>query len=153
MSTTILEQHLAQAELYREILDFARSRDTGALGTSGPAGLRVSPVKYFVDDELNLYIQSKGGSKFTNLAANDQVCLLVSTAFADDYHKIKGVQFFGQAQVLEPYSAHYALASQMCPWPHNGDARLIQVHCDHAVYVDRITRADLKQEWARDRKG
>ena len=82
MSTTVLEQNLAQQQLFQEILDFAQSKDTGALGTMGPAGLRVSPVKYFVDDELNLYIQSKGGSKFTNLAANDQVCLLVSTALA-----------------------------------------------------------------------
>lgn len=153
MSTTVLEQNLAQQQLFREILDFAQSKDTGALGTMGPAGLRVSPVKYFVDDELNLYIQSKGGSKFTNLAANDQVCLLVSTGFLEDYHKIQGVQFFGQAEVLDPYSAQYALASQLCPWPHNGEAKIIQLYCEHAVYVDRINRANLKQEWSRERDG
>lgn len=149
MPTTVLEQNLAQEQLYAEILNFVQGRDTAALATTGPAGLRVSPVKYFVDDELNLYIQSKGGSKFTNLANNAQVCVLISTEFVDDYHKIKGVQLFGQAQVLEPYTAQYALASQLCPWPHNGEAKIIQVYCEHAVYVDRITRSELKQEWSR----
>lgn len=146
MSATLVEQ-LSQKELAEEIYRFARGRDTGALGTRGPAGLRVSPVRYFIDEELNLYIQSEGGSKFTNLEADNTVCLLVSSEFDGDCRKIRGVQFFGQGEVLEQDNAQYAAAIRFSPWPANENSRLIRIHCKHAVYVDRIMHKNLKQEW------
>lgn len=149
MTITTLEQHLAQDELYQEIERFANSKDTGALATDGPAGLRVSPVKYFMGDDLNIYIYSQGGSKFANLRENQAACLLTATDFGPDGHAIKGVQFFGQTEILEPPCARYAEAIKRCPWPSNGDAKLIHLVCEHAVFVDRLERSDLKQEWSR----
>lgn len=152
MSTTVLDQKLSREELETAIYQFAQARDTGALGTRGSAGLRVSPVKYFTDDGLNVYIQSKGGSKFENLSDNDEACLLVSTPFRDDYHQIQGVQFFGQAQVLQPISRDYEVATSLCPWPHDSQAKWIKIRCHKVVYVDRIHHEDLKQEWLRHEK-
>ncbi|NLJ79872.1 MAG: pyridoxamine 5'-phosphate oxidase family protein [Firmicutes bacterium] len=147
MSTTLFEDKLTQEELKEAILSFARSRDTGALGTMGPAGLRVSPVKYFLDDNFHIYIPSQGGSKFDNLEVNGEVCLLVASPFQEDYHQIKGVQFFGTAEVLASASEEYAVAEKLCPWPLSSQARLIQIFCDSAVYVDRLGSAHLKQNW------
>lgn len=147
MSTTIFEDRLAREELEQAILSFAQDRDTGALGTAGPAGLRVSPVKYFLNDNFHIYIPSLGGSKFQNLEVNGEVCLLVATPFEDDFHQIKGVQFFGTAEVLAIGSEEYALAEKTCPWPLSAQTRLIQIFCDQAIYVDRLGETHLKQKW------
>ncbi|HHT72107.1 MAG TPA: pyridoxamine 5'-phosphate oxidase family protein [Firmicutes bacterium] len=148
MSTTVLGKPLTQTQLKEAILTFAQGRDTGYLGTVGPDGVRVSPVRYFMDNDLNVYIHSKGGTKFTNLAKNPQACLLVATPFQDDFHQVQGVQLFGKAQVAEPGSQLYAIAEELCPWQHPRDVRLIYLHTDRAVYVDRIT-GDVKDEWIR----
>lgn len=95
----VIDAYRSPQELENTILEFVWERDTGYLGTYGPGGVHVSPVKYFADADLNIYIHSRGGTKFRNLAADDQVCLLVSTPFADDLHQIKGVQLFGRAKV------------------------------------------------------
>lgn len=149
MSTTVFEGQREQEKLQEAIFSFAQRRDTGALGTMGPAGLRVSPVKYFLDSHLNIYIQSKGGSKFLNLKANPEVCLLVATPFANDCHQIKGVQFFGKAQVLEANSEQYAVAERLCPWPQLREAKFIQIFCQEAVYVDRLGPDHHKLSWHR----
>lgn len=146
MSTTIMEQ-LPQQELEEEIHRFIQKQDTGALGTRGPAGLRVSPVRYFIDSERNLYIQSDGGSKFTNIEADNTVCMLISSPFDGDSRRIRGVQLFGQAEVLEPDNPRYAALIELSPWPAHKRSKLIRLHCKHAVYVDRIGYKDLKQEW------
>lgn len=148
MSTTVLDDKLTQTQLKEAILTFAQGRDTGYLGTVGPEGVHVSPVRYFMDSDLNVYIHSRGGTKFTNLAHNPQACLLVATPFQDDFHQVQGVQLFGRAQIAEPDSQLYALAGELCPWQHPRDVRLIFLYTDRAVYVDRIT-GDIKQEWTR----
>ncbi len=146
MSSTLVE-HLSQKELVEEIDSFVRSRDSGALGTRGPAGLRVSPVRYFMDDQSNLYVQSEGGSKFTNLEADNTICLLISSQFDGDCRQIRGVQFFGQGEVLEQDNPQYTAAVCFSPWPVNENSRLIRIHYKNAVYVDRIKYENLKQEW------
>jgi hypothetical protein len=101
-----------------------------------------------MDSDLNVYIHSKGGGKFTNLAHDPNACLLVTTPFQDDFHRVQGVQLFGKAQVAEPGSQLYAISEELCPWQHPEDVRLIYLHTNRAVYVDRIT-GDVKQEWIR----
>lgn len=146
MSITLTDK-LSVQELEQEIFRFTRSKDTGALGTRGPAGLRVSPVRYFLDGENNIYIQSEGGSKFTNLEADNTVCLLVSSTFEGDCRRIKGVQFFGHGEVLAQDNSQYKTAITLSPWPTNDNTKLIKLHCKRAVYVDRIGHENLKQEW------
>lgn len=146
----VIAAPLTQVELRRAILEFAQGRDTGYLGTAGPGGVHVSPVKYFIDPELNIYIHSRGGTKFENLAVNEQVCLLVSTPFADDLHQIRGVQFFGRAQVAQAQSQLYEMAEELCPWDHGEEMKLIHVAVKAAVYVDRLHGRDIKQRWFRE---
>lgn len=147
--STVIHAPLTQTELKNAIFEFALGRDTGYLGTSGPGGVHVSPVKYFIDSELNVYIHSHGGTKFENLAVNDQACLLVSTPFGDDFHKIKGVQLFGKAKVAEANSQLYEMAEELCPWDHQDDVKLIKLSADAAVFVDRLHGEDIKQKWQR----
>ena len=147
--STVIDKPLTQVELQKAIFEFAQGRDTGYLGTCGSGGVHVSPVKFFIDRELNIYIHSRGGTKFDNLAVDDQVCLLVSTPFADDFHEIKGVRLFGKAKVAEPNSQLYEMAEELCPWEHSEDVRLIHVQVTGAVYVDRLHGRDIKQRWSR----
>lgn len=145
----VMDAYLSQEQLQNTILEFVRGQDTGYLGTSGPGGVHVSPVKYFADSELNIYIHSRGGTKFENLAVNDQVCLLVSTQFQDDLHQIKGVQLFGRARVAKGGSQLYEMAEELCPWEHSEDVKLIHVAVSGAVYVDRLEGRNIKQRWHR----
>ena len=147
--STVVDAPLSQVELQNAILEFARERDTGYLGTSGPSGVHVSPVKYFVDPELNIYIHSRGGTKFDKVAVNQRVCLLISTPFADDFHEIKGVQLFGRAKVADASSQLYEMAEELCPWEHEEDVRMIHVTVTEAVYVDRLNGKGIKQRWYR----
>src|SRR5690606_28649325 len=98
----VMEQWLTTTQLKEAILAFAQGRDTGYLGTVGPDGVRVSPVRYFMDNDLNVYIHSKGGNKFINLESNPNACLLVATPFQDDFYQVQGVQLFGPARIAEP---------------------------------------------------
>ena len=148
--STVIQATLSQTELENAILAFAQEHDTGYLGTSGPGGVHVSPVKFFIDSELNIYIHSRGGTKFENLAANDQVCLLVSTPFENDFHEVKGVQFFGRAKVAEPNNHLYEMAEELCPWEHQDDVKLIKIDTTEAVFVDRLGGKDIKQKWSRN---
>lgn len=146
---TMLDSKLSQRELREAILSFAEKHDTAALGTTGPAGVRVSPVKYFLADDLNVYIPSRGGSKFDNLAVNSQVCLLVAEPFQDNCEQIKGIQLFGTAQVFSEETEEYTIATNLCPWDYPSKAKLIRVFLERGVYVDRLKGEDIKQEWRR----
>lgn len=147
--STVIERELTQLQLRNAILDFAQGRDTGYLGTSGPGGVHVSPVRYFMDQDLNVYIHSRGGTKFENLATNEQACLLVSSPFQDDFHEIKGVQLFGKAEVIDPDSQLYKKAEILCPWEHPDDVKLICLKTTEAVFVNRLSGEDIKQKWYR----
>lgn len=148
--SVVMQEPLTQTQLKEAIYEFAQGRDTGYLGTVGPGGVHVSPVRFFIDEELNVYIHSRGGTKFENLADNDQVCLLVATPFLDDFHQIKGVQLFGRANVPPPNSQLYEMAEELCPWEHEKDVKLIHIKTKSAVFVDRLSGADIKQKWERE---
>lgn len=137
---------LSQTQLKQAITDFMAGRDTGYLGTGGKE-LRVSPVKYFVDQDLNIYIHSKGGGKFDNLRHDEEVCMLVCTPFEDDFQKIKGVQVFGRAAVGDTGSALYEQAEELCPWDHPDDVQVIKIDTEQIVYVDRLSQTHIKQTW------
>lgn len=145
----MLGSQLSRRELQKIIFDFAKKHDTAALGTMGPAGVRVSPVKYYTADDLNVYIPSRGGGKFNNLAVNSQVCLLIAEPFQDNCEQIKGIQFFGTAQVFEPRDEEYHIAVKLCPWDYPVGARLIRVFVERGVYVDRLGGEHIKEEWRR----
>ena len=146
----VISAPLTQVELRRAFLEFAQGRDTGYLGTAGTGGVHESPVKYFNAPEHNLYLHSRAGTKFENLAVNEQVCLLVSPTFADYLHKIRGVQFFGRAQVAQAQSQLYVMAEELCPWDHGEEMKLIHLAVKAAVYVDRLHGRDIKQRWFRE---
>ncbi|MFP4698014.1 MAG: pyridoxamine 5'-phosphate oxidase family protein [Eubacteriales bacterium] len=136
----------SQEHLHEKIHTFLRQKDTGALATTG-VEMRVSPVKYYVDERSNIYIHSDGGKKFDNIQKNHNVCLLISTEFSEDLNKIKGIQVFGHCEVGENGSSLYEEAERFCPWNHDNDTTVIKITPDHIVYKDGITEDGSKQVW------
>ncbi|PRX29790.1 pyridoxamine 5'-phosphate oxidase [Orenia metallireducens] len=135
-------------ELKETIINFLKKKDTGALATSG-IETRVSPVKYFLGEGLDIYIHSNGGSKFKNLEKNKEVCLLVSTEFYGDYETIKGVQIFGQAEIGQEGSNLHHEAEQYCPFEHMGDegGYIIKINAKKAIYKDAVDGSGEKSIW------
>ncbi|WP_018249029.1 pyridoxamine 5'-phosphate oxidase family protein [Orenia marismortui] len=134
-------------EVKQKVIEFLKKKDTGALATSG-ADTRVSPVKYFLGEDLDIYIHSDGGSKFDNLRQNKDVCLLVSTEFYGDYKTIKGVQVFGQAEIAKSDSSLYQEAEKYCPFNHmSGEGYIIKITADRAVYKNSVDGNGEKNIW------
>ena len=123
MSVQAPVAQLSARELEDAIAEFLLAHDTGYLGTVGDDVPRVSPVRYFADEDFNVYIHSKGGSKFANLAKNTNACLLVCTEFIDDLTKIRGVQVFGDAEVGNSGDPQFEMAEELCPWDHDDEVR------------------------------
>ncbi len=138
---------LSESELQDAIAEFLFTHDSGYLGTVGEDVPRVSPVRYYADEDFNVYIHSRGGSKFDNLAQNDNACLLVCTEFIDDLTKIRGIQVFGQAQVAEAGDPMFEMAEEFCPWQHTDDIHLIRIKPKEIIYVDSISGTKIKQRW------
>lgn len=138
---------ITEKELRENIISFLKKKDTGALATSG-VDTRVSPVKYFLGEELDIYIYSDGGSKFDNLKENNQVCLLVSTEFYGDYKTIKGVQVFGKAQIGDSNSYIYQEAIEYCPFDSLDDqGYIIKINAEQVVYKDSVDGNGEKHIW------
>ena len=130
--------------LEEKINRFLKEKDTGAFATHGN-DIRVSPVKYFVDEKNNIYIHSNGGSKFSNLERKSEACLLISTEFGDDLNRVKGVQIFGHCEIGENGSPLYEEADRYCPWNYDLDSAVIKLTPDQIVYKDGITEDGSKQ--------
>lgn len=135
-----------QEHLREKIGTFLKQKDTAALATHG-VQLRVSPVKYFIDDRLNIYIHSEGGAKFDNLEKNNEVSVLVSTEYATDLNKIKGIQVFGHCEIGENGSSLYEEAERYCPWNHDLDTAVIKITPERIIFKDGITEDGSKQTW------
>lgn len=152
MLSTMEKNKLSMQELQRCIMEFTQSHNTGALATQGSADLRVSPIRYFSDSELNIYLISRGGGKFENLEENNEVCFLIASPFENDHYAIEGVQFFGQAQVLESHSKDFEIALELCPWNLHDQTKIIKLKYERAIYVDRLSGKNIKQEWVSNYK-
>jgi general stress protein 26 len=137
----------SQEHLLEKINTFLKQKDTAALATHGNE-IRVSPVKYYMDVNHNIFIHSNGGDKFNNIEKNHNVCLLVSTEFEEDLNKIKGVQVFGHCEVGENGSPLFAEAERFCPWElFDNNSTIIKVTPDYMVYKDGINEDGSKQVW------
>ncbi|WP_051412202.1 pyridoxamine 5'-phosphate oxidase family protein [Halonatronum saccharophilum] len=143
MATTVISEQ----DLKMDIIDFLKAKDTGALATSG-RDTRVSPVRYFLGEGMDIYIHSDGGSKFDNLEVNNQVCFLASTEFYGDYQTIKGVQIFGNAEIGDLNSTLYKEGEKHCPFEHGEEVdKIIKITPKEIVYKDGVDGDGEKHRW------
>lgn len=147
---------MTEAELKKEIISFLKENKCGALATCGDDQPRCSPVRYFVGDEMDIYILSAGGDKFSAIAQNPNVCLLVNTDY-DGYRKIKGVQIFGVAQTSLANPRLKDEAYKKCPNPEElhreGEAlAVIKIIPDEVVYLDALKTGDRTKQILKDNK-
>ena len=136
----------SKEQLRNKILSFLKEKDSGALATEG-IDLRVSPVKYYIDEKMNIYIHSAGGEKFKNLEKVNKVCMLICTDFINNFDKIKGVQIFGYCEIGENGSSLYEEAERYCPWNHETDMAVIKLIPDRIIYKDGISEDGSKQTY------
>ncbi len=137
-------------ELKQHIKDFLIEHKQGSLATTINNIPRSSPVQYFTDDNMNLYIVSAGGEKFNAIKDNPNVCLLVNSDYID-YKKIKGVQVFGKASTSLDNEDILEEARRYSPEPYiidNNKTSLnaIKIQPEEIVYLDSLRDGDRTKQ-------
>lgn len=150
-----MNNKMSYDELKDCIIDFLWENKSGSLATCMNNIPRSSPVQYFLGKDLEIYILSAGGQKFTAIEKNPNVCLLVNTEYINP-RKIKGVQVFGKAvtslqdnNILEEAKVYNRDYERMEKEEYNLQA--IKIVPSEIVYLDSIedgerTKQILKEE-------
>lgn len=138
----MLNNQMDPMQLKSEIKNFLMEHKEGSLATTMSNRPRTSPVQYFTDDNMNIYIASAGGDKFKAIDENPNVCLLVNTEYIN-YRKIKGVQVFGRATTSMQDPGLLQEAKQYTPEPymmeHEGNLiKVIKVVPEEIVYLNSV---------------
>ncbi len=126
--------------LMGEITEFINENNYGVLATTYECFPLSSPVEYYTNDKKEIFIPSIGGNKFKNLGTNNNVCLLVNTDYKD-ITKIKGVQIFGKASVLERNTTEFEQASGYIDDPDilsYDNARIIKISPVKMIYLNSM---------------
>lgn len=141
---------MSAGELKEHIMVFLKEHKEGSLATCLNGMPRSSPVQYFVDDNMDLYILSAGGEKFNAIHQNPNVCLLVNTNYIT-YKRIKGVQIFGKATtsiedpgLFEEAKRHYPEAYMMDHERHH--LKVIKIIPHKIVYLDSTEDGDRTKQ-------
>lgn len=153
--TKLNRNEMPPSELKKLVNTFLKENDNGALATCGndKHQPRCSPVMYTtadVDDEVDIFILSAGGTKFGEIEENSQVCLLVNTDYTD-YKRIKGVQVFGTATtsysnprlIDEAYSRSNAKEIFQKA---DEDLKVIKIIPDEIIYLDSLETGDRTKQ-------
>lgn len=147
---------VGKKELKDLVMSFLKENNNGALATCGNENHqpRCSPVMYCtgqVEDELDIYILSAGGSKFGEIEENSQVCLLVSTDYRD-YRRIRGAQVFGTATTsysnprLVDEAYRHSDAKEVFQSAKE-DLKIIKIIPDEIVYLDSLDTGDRTKHY------
>lgn len=138
---------LSREELLKEARDYLTQQTAGFLASTGSAGLRVSPVSIFIDSEMGIYLHCFGGDKLINLRENPEACLLViEEKWTLDPGIFAGVQLFGKAYEISPFSDKYLEAEKWCPYTHKADMTLLELSLDKIVLVDYVGENKSKRK-------
>lgn len=130
---------LFQSELLMEAKDYLSHQNTAYLATTGSAGLRVSPVTIFLNDEMGIFLHCFGGDKLINIRENPEVCLLVvDDKWTLDPGLYEGVQVFGTVTEIMPDTNEYEAIEIWCPYEHSPEMTLIELTPKKMVIVDYI---------------
>lgn len=131
-------------------MDFLQEHMDGSLATVKNGMPRCSPVRYFIGDDMEVYILSAGGEKFNAIKENPNVCLLVNSEYLD-HRRIKGVQVFGKAttSLSEPDLYHEAIGYAPDPFlmeREKSQLRVIKVVPEEVVYLDALKDGDRTKQ-------
>lgn len=145
-----MNNEMTTEELRESVLEFLKEHKEGSLGTCLNNIARSSPVQYFVDDNLNIYIISAGGEKFRAIESNPNVCLLVNTGYIN-YRQIKGVQVFGKATTSLEDKNLFDEAKKHYPDPYQlehekRELKLIKIKPTEIVYLDSLGDGDRTKQ-------
>lgn len=104
------------AVLKKAIQAYIESNNTCALATGQGADIRCTPIEYVYSDEC-FYLFSEGGLKFRGLEQNEHVSIAVFDKYGGDrqngFGALKGMQVFGTACIIEPFSEEYLKAAAL----------------------------------------
>ena len=144
-------KQMTMNELKNHITDFLKERSQGSLATCVDQVPRSSPVRYYLGNNMNIYILSAGGEKFNAIEQNPRVCLLVNTDYVD-FRQIKGVQIFGRAitSLQEPHL--FNEAQQQCKMLEERKYQLhglmvIKVLPEEIVYLNSLGDGDRTKQF------
>ncbi|MFY9296890.1 MAG: pyridoxamine 5'-phosphate oxidase family protein [Clostridiales bacterium] len=138
-------------DLKDHIVDFLKDRSQGSLATCADHIPRSSPVRYYLGNNMNIYILSAGGEKFNTIDRNPKVCLLVNTDYID-FRQIKGVQIFGKAVTSLQKPHLFNEAQQQCRELNEKAAQLhdlmvIKVIPEEVVYLNSLGDGDRTKQF------
>ncbi|MGI6706320.1 MAG: pyridoxamine 5'-phosphate oxidase family protein [Clostridia bacterium] len=141
---------MSAGELKEHIKVFLKEHKEGSLATCLNGMPRSSPVQYFADDNLNIYILSAGGEKFNAIHQNPNVCLLVNTNYIT-YKRIKGVQIFGKVTSSIENLGLFDEAKRQYPESYMMDherhqLKVIKIVPDEIVYLDSTEDGDRTKQ-------
>ncbi|NLN41105.1 MAG: pyridoxamine 5'-phosphate oxidase family protein [Clostridiales bacterium] len=144
-------KHMTMSELKNHIVEFLKDRSQGSLATCVDHIPRSSPVRYFLGNNMNIYILSAGGEKFNFIERNPKVCLLVNTDYVD-FRQIKGVQIFGKAVTSLQEPRLFDEAQQQCRMldgskPQMNDLMVIKVIPEEIVYLNSLGDGDRTKQF------
>lgn len=144
-------KHMSTSELKSHIIEFLKDRSQGSLATCADQVPRSSPVRYFLGNNLNIYILSAGGEKFNFIERNPRVCLLVNTDYVD-FRQIKGVQIFGKAVTSLQEPRLFGEALQQCKMLGERKSQLydlmvIKVIPEEIVYLNSLGDGDRTKQF------
>lgn len=115
-------------EVLQEALEYLKHQNTGFLATHGKAGLRVSPVSIFLNNEMSVFLHCFGGEKLINISENPEACLLViEDKWSLDPGFYEGVQVFGEVKEIKSDSDLYERAEEWCPYTHQNKMTLLEL--------------------------
>ena len=143
-------RRMSAGELKEHIMTFLKEHKEGSLATCLNGMPRSSPVQYFIDDNMSIYILSAGGEKFNAIHQNPNVCLLVNTNYIT-YRRIKGVQIFGKATTSIENPGLFEEAKRQNPEAYMMDhernqVKVIKVIPDEIVYLDSTEDGDRTKQ-------
>ncbi len=150
LGVIFLREQLNNMELRESIMDFLQEHVDGSLATVKDSIPRSSPVRYFMGDDMEIYILSAGGEKFNAIDENPNVCLLVNSEYLD-HRRIKGVQIFGKAttSINEPDLYHEAIGYSPDPFLMEREKNyleVIKIEPEEIVYLDALKEGDRTKQ-------
>ncbi len=90
---------------------FISANNVCALATGSGSFIRCTPIEYAYHDGA-LWMFSEGGLKFRGLKDNRNVSIAICNNRYEGFGKLNGMQIYGTAEIIEPFSEEYIRAAE-----------------------------------------
>ena len=156
-------RRLERERLEERILNLLSSQNMCVLATAGQGGPLATPVRYYHLDFAILFTAESASPKMRNIASDPRVSIGIFAPMVGQASS-RGVQFFGQAEVLDPgeerydyfwpayrWQSDYVERSRPLEEPPKGP--LVVVEAERIVYTEHWLRREgyaPRQFWARE---